>query len=326
MPAIVDATPAPARNRDDGAASNPFYRGARVLRLTLLALQATSFALSVAITALMSNVLYIARNVEVEDPGYVIHRASSALVVWNGAGGLLNAAAVAATIQHASTRPHATISLNITGKQSTRLPLLPTLTATLAFALARSIAASAYAFADFDRANALALPWDGDFASRPAFFTPETYAANQGWGDGTSPGVAAQARTARALCAATAALAGAAVLAVLAAWRRVRMGGPDALERVGSGGPEEVGEVGGREVVELEHRERAELGAGKEGAHEVGGKPVHEVEGEGGAWELEGGRVYEMGAGGEEGVGRRVYEMEGTPVRSREDVKGGRGP
>lgn len=67
--------------------------------------------------ALMANVLYIARNIEIEDPGFVIHRASSALVVWAGAGGIVNAAIVSYLVYSAATRPGKIFGLNITGRQ-----------------------------------------------------------------------------------------------------------------------------------------------------------------------------------------------------------------
>ncbi|KKY26354.1 hypothetical protein UCDDS831_g01429 [Diplodia seriata] len=206
MPAILDAAAPAPPSGGSGATAMP--NRSRKMRIVPLALQACCLVLSVLAMALMANVLSIAQNIEVEDPGFVIHRASSALVVWAGTGGILNAAAASYLIY--SGRP---LTLNITGNQ--RIPIPPTsqtlqLALLAAAALVRTLVATCYAFADFNRAAALALAWDGDVdgASFPSFFTPETYAANQGWGDGTSPGVAARAKAARGCCAALTGLAG----------------------------------------------------------------------------------------------------------------------
>lgn len=205
------------------------------------------------------------------------------------------------------------------------LPLrpLPTLTFLLAFAFMRSLVATCYAFTDFDAANALALAWDGEFDTRPSFFTPETYAANQGWGDGTSPQVANRAAAARGCCAALTALAGVGLLAALAVWRKERMVLGQRGERVGSvggGGEGEEGggaagfkageEVEGREVVEMGEGRRVVELAGSDGRHEAEGKQMHEMEGGAGAHEVQGAQIHEM-AGGEEQQ-RRVYEMDAS--------------
>ncbi|OJD30562.1 uncharacterized protein BKCO1_5900032 [Diplodia corticola] len=325
MPAIFDAVAA-APTSSGGATAVPTR--SRRMRTVSLALQASSLVLSVLTMALMANVLYTARNIEVEDPGFVIHRASSALVVWAGTGGILNAVAAGYLIY--SGRP---LVLNITGTQPNPPTIRPT-PARLALALvalARTLAATAYAFADFDRATALALPWDGvvDSASFPSFFTPETYASNQGFGDDTSPDVAARAAGARACCAAMVGLAGVGVVGGLVGWRgerRGRMGRRDVGERLGGGeGGDEEGsglrgdggvEVEGREVVEMmgDQRVRAELGAGGGGGvFEVQGKQMHEMEGAGagaGAHEVQGRPIHEMEA--EEGHRRWVYEMDAS--------------
>ncbi|KAL0257741.1 hypothetical protein SLS55_006904 [Diplodia seriata] len=198
-----------------------------------------------------------------------------------------------------------------------------------AAALVRTLVATCYAFADFNRAAALALAWDGDVdgASFPSFFTPETYAANQGWGDGTSPGVAAQAKAARGCCAALTGLAGVGVVVGLRAWRAERGKGRERLrgeeEEGGEGGGGGGEEVEGREVVELMGDQRGgpgELGGSNVALYEAEGKQMHEMEGSGaGAHEVQGRQIHEMEGGGGGGGGerrhqqqRRVYEMDAT--------------
>ncbi|KAL1639299.1 hypothetical protein SLS58_008012 [Diplodia intermedia] len=318
MPAILDAAaPAPPSG---GNGATAMLNRSRKMRIALLALQACCLVLSVLAMALMANVLSIAQNIEVEDPGFVIHRASSALVVWAGTGGLLNAAAASYLIY--SGRP---LTLNITGNQRIPIPPTPTLALLAAVALVRTLVATCYAFADFNRANALALAWDGEVASAsfPPFFTPETYAANQGWGDGTSPGVAARAAAARGCCAALTAFAGVAAVAGLVGWRRERVAREAGRERLrgegegGGGGGGGGEEVEGREVVELmgDQRGRGELGGSNVALYEAEGKQRHEMEGSGaGAHEVQGRQIHEMEGGGGEGrhQQRRVYEMDAT--------------
>ncbi|EKG09905.1 hypothetical protein MPH_13018 [Macrophomina phaseolina MS6] len=212
--------------------------------------------------------------------------------------------------------------------------VLPTLLALLLFALARSLIATVYSFVDFNTANALALVWDGETATRPRFFTPETYAANQGWGDTTSPEVAARARAARICCAVLTVLTGLAALLAFAIWRRERMGRDH--ERVSSVADDadevERKEVGGREVVEMEDRGRAELGAvkGDGGMHEASGRPLHEMEAGAGAHEVEGRYLCEVEGthahemAGDEGR-RMVYEMDASePAQRKEREEGER--
>ncbi|KAF9630893.1 hypothetical protein BFW01_g1455 [Lasiodiplodia theobromae] len=331
MPAILDAVPAPT----SGGSTAVLHRSRRT-RIALLSLQACCLILSVLTMALMANVLYIARNIEIEDPGFVIHRASSALVVWAGAGGIVNAAIVSYLVYSAATRPGKIFGLNITGRQNFPLRPLPTLTFLLAFAFMRSLVATCYAFTDFDAADALALAWDGEFDTRPSFFTPETYAANQGWGDGTSPQVANRAAAARGCCAALTALAGVGLLAVLVVWRKERMvvgrervgsvGGGEGEGEGGAGGFKTGEEVEGREVVEMGEGRRVEL-AGSDGRHEAEGKQMHEMDGGGaGAHEVQGTQIHEM-AGGEEQQ-RRVYEMDASEaaLRGEDAVKWERHP
>ncbi|KAF2139807.1 uncharacterized protein K452DRAFT_56301 [Aplosporella prunicola CBS 121167] len=141
----------------------------------------------------MSNALYIACNIAIED---VIHRASSGVVVWNGVGGLINAAA--STVRATS---QTTFSVNITGRQvgkqaqnardptpketsdplthptyvslltthpnqTITMPIYPTLATLLVFNLTRSLIATICSFSNYNAASALAISWDGAFETR----------------------------------------------------------------------------------------------------------------------------------------------------------------